>query len=395
MRRKERLESIRKANDLIYDQTDKMKMLKSQRMYSEVVYTRYGQIDTKQAVKEQEKVAEKGFHEGILRQVAEGEAVDKAKAERRREQIEDIKVSRKQQLDECRSRQEEIERKNREEGIRMRLDAQQKLEEDIRNQEEKQRRAAATTVRMMKANEDMKQERLVQIEKERLAELERDAQVEVIDHRKKALKTLEKARFDKSQLTRQKMIDAAVLQLSLKQSGEQKILDKQEQEIKDREDKAIADKQAKADRTWNETVASRTAMLVAKEEALRKQQREDELLANRWREENEEGIRREAQKQADARAEQARIKHIQLEEGKVANLKKAENKLVEIEQARFLASLSSNDDERFVQICKAEIERNIQLGKPVYTLLRALEFVAPQLLAAKTYPEKRGKKKDE
>ncbi len=191
------------------------------------------------------------------------------------------------------------------------------------------------------------------------------------------------------------MIDAAVYQLSLKQNAEQTILNKQEQEIKDREDKAIADKQAKLDKTWNETVASRTAMLVAKEEALRKQQRDDELLANRWREENEEGIRREAQKQANARAEQARIKHIQLADGKEALRRKAEEKLVEREQAKFLSSLSANDDDKFVEICKAEIERNIALGKPVYTLLRALEFTAPQLLASKTIPIKKGAKKED
>ncbi len=148
MRRKERLESIRKANELIYEQTDKMKMLKSQRGYSDVVYTRFQQIDNKQAVKEHEKVLEKKFHEDILRQVESGEAIEQAKAEKRRLQIEEVKISRKAQLDEVRRRQEEETRKNREQGLAMKADAQAKLEEDIRNQEQKQKRAAETTVRM-------------------------------------------------------------------------------------------------------------------------------------------------------------------------------------------------------------------------------------------------------
>jgi hypothetical protein len=40
-----------------------------------------------------------------------------------------------------------------------------------------------------------------------------------------------------------------------------------------------------------------------------------------------------------------------------------------------------------------EIERNVALGKPVYTLLRALEFVAPPLLAAKLIKKQPGERK--
>jgi len=58
--------------------------------------------------------------------------------------------------------------------------------------------------------------------------------------------------------------------------------------------------------------------------------------------------------------------------------------LVEIEQERFLASLNSDNDEKFLEACQAEIERNVKQGKPVYTILRAMEYVPPALLAAKT-----------
>jgi hypothetical protein len=49
-------------------------------------------------------------------------------------------------------------------------------------------------------------------------------------------------------------------------------------------------------------------------------------------------------------------------------------KLRETEQTRFLQTIDTGDEGRFVEICKAEIERNIKAGKPVYTLLRALEY---------------------
>jgi hypothetical protein len=48
------------------------------------------------------------------------------------------------------------------------------------------------------------------------------------------------------------------------------------------------------------------------------------------------------------------------------------------------SSLTKDDDNKFSETCKSEIEKNVLLGKPVYTLLKALEFTQPALLAAKT-----------
>ena len=107
-------------------------------------------------------------------------------------------------------------------------------------------------------------------------------------------------------------------------------------------------------------------------------------MALKFKLENEEAIRLEAEKVAKARAENARIKQIQLEEGRQAQKKRAEDRQAEIEQDRFLASINKDNDEKFLEACKAEIERNVKLGKPVYTLLRAMEYTAPALLAAKT-----------
>ena len=109
-----------------------------------------------------------------------------------------------------------------------------------------------------------------------------------------------------------------------------------------------------------------------------------DALARKFKAENEEGIRLEAEKQARAKEENTRIKLIQLEEGRLAQKKRMEDKLIEVEQDRFLASINKDNDEKFLEACKAEIERNVKLGKPVYTILRAMEYTAPALLAAKT-----------
>ncbi|RYH06430.1 hypothetical protein EON65_42880 [archaeon] len=136
---------------------------------------------------------------------------------------------------------------------------------------------------------------------------------------------------------------------------------------------------------------SRTEQIAAREKEQRQQQIETDALLNRWRVENEAAMETEKQKQIRAREATIKIKTQQYEDGKALAAKRAEEKLIEIEQARFLNSIDNQDDKRFVELCKAEIARNVSLGKPIYTLLRALQFEQPQLLASKTVKVKRTK----
>jgi hypothetical protein len=74
-----RLESISRANKLIYEQTDKMKMLKSQQLFADVIYTRQHQIQRKEIAKESEFVTEQGFHEKIIETVKRGDQEEEEK----------------------------------------------------------------------------------------------------------------------------------------------------------------------------------------------------------------------------------------------------------------------------------------------------------------------------
>jgi hypothetical protein len=53
---------------------------------------------------------------------------------------------------------------------------------------------------------------------------------------------------------------------------------------------------------------------------------------------------------------------------------------------------AERDDKKFTNACKTEITKNVKDGKPIYPLLRALEFVQAPLLAAKTVKVIRQKK---
>ena len=385
------MDAIRKANDLIYSQTDKMKQLKSQKLYADVIATRYEQIDYKQKLKEDERLVDASYHQKTLAEVERLEAVEKAKLAKTQKLVTEIKIKRFDQLDDVRARKEMTEKLEREDGLRMKEKAIASLDAEWKQLEEKKKIAAANNLRMLKANSDLKGIREKMLEAERAAEAERDAEVEVIEARKIALKRLEKERFEKSQLSRQAMIDAAVEQLARTAHVGNAILEKQVQDLKDKEDRKFADKAAMQEQNYAETVASRTAQVEAKKAKLALQKIEDDRLVAKWKRENEEGIEREKEKVIKAHAATVACKATQKADGEAVARKREEDRQREIEQTRFLQSIDVGDEGRFIELCQAEIERNIKAGKPVYTLLRALEYSTPKLLPAKTIPVDRTK----
>lgn len=363
-----------------------MKLLKSQKLYADVIHTRFGQIDHKQDVKNKDVEIDKDYHQKTLKEVARLKALEDEKVEKTRKLVGEIKIARFEQLDEVRRRKEETERLERENGIAMKDKAIASLAAELKEIEAKKKAAAANNLRMLKANSDLKSIREKMIAEEKAAEAERDAEVEGIEARKAALKRLEKERFEKSQVSRQRMIDAAVEQLAKRSNADNALLDRQVQDLKDKEDKKFHDKAARLEAEYAETVASRTAQVEAKRAFLEKQKIEDDFLVAKWKRENEEGIQREKEKVERARQATIACKATQKADGEVVRRQREEDRQREIEQTRFLQSIDVSDESRFVELCQAEIERNIRLGKPVYTLLKALEYSAPKLLPAKTIP---------
>lgn len=386
IRKNQRVEAIRKANDLLYEQTDKMKLLRSQALYCDVLHTRVGQIEEKKKAKDAIKEDNQRYHEVILRKVADGEEAERRKLEAQQKVIEEVKVVRTQQREEARHIREEIARKNREEGERMKAEAKARAEEELREYEAKIRMAAESNARMVKANEDLKAVRLQMKEQEKLAEQERDKEVEKIEYRKKMLKHLEQVRFEKAQVSRQKIIDAAVEQLAKKTSTEQAILEKQVKDLQEREDRLLAEKARIMEKQRREIREQREQQMARKEEEMRREHEEEMANIMRKRQENEEAIRLENEKALKRRQDTIKFKNTQLEEARERARRREEEKLIETEQARFLASTDNQEDTRFLELCKAEIAKNVQQGKPIYPLLRAMEYSQPALIPAKRVP---------
>ena len=277
IRGKQRLDAITRANELLYEQTDRMKMLKSKKLYSDVLHNRAFQIEDKLAAKEVVKKEAADYHQVILAKVKRGEELEQEKELRKQEQIKIIAMARKEQLDDALARKEADRRTQVAIGQAMKERAKEMLAEEIRKEELKHLKAEENKNAVLSANEKLKSLRIQLAQEERKAEEQRDAEVQVIENRKNERKLIE-ARFqEKAQIKRQSIIDAAVKALALKSNTETAVLLKQDKEIKDREDKAIADKAARRKAEWDAIVSSRTNMINVKDEEFMRQYEEGML----------------------------------------------------------------------------------------------------------------------
>lgn len=382
LRRANRLEAIRRANELLYEQTDKMKNLRSQQLYSDVLYSRIDQLEDKKRAKVKTKEEDAVYHQIILEKVAKGDAEDAAKAKKVAEQLRLVGVSRQEQLEEVRRKREIEKEEERQVGLRIKERAREAVEEELRALEEKQRLAHESNLKMIAANEKIKQEKEVIRAQEQLAAEQREREIETTEKRNLARKALEKRRFEKKQVQRQKIIDAAVEALAKKTSNEEYIQAKQEAELQEREDKKIADKEAKRAKEWGEIVASRSAMCEKRKKERAQDRREAMRLSEIATKKALDAIQEEKDKAKHARELTIMTKKMQLQQAVETKRDKLNRKVKEREEERVLQELSSQDDDKFNNIAREKIIEYGKSGKNVIPLMRALEYAQPDLLPA-------------
>ncbi len=389
-RRVQRLEAIKRANNLMYEQTDKMKYLKGAKMYAETLHTRKAQVELKLARKEEEKKRDAEYHQVILQKVADGEKAEKEKEQKVLAKVEVIKKQRRQQVEEVRAKRAAEAAEARAIGEAMKREAAQRIQEDLDEQVRKAERIADANAKTVLANERIKviKAELAEREAAQMATIEEEKAT--IEGRKIAMKALEIRRFEKKQETRQKMIDAAVEQLKKKSNTEQAIAMKQAAEARAKEDAHIAAKEAKRERERQITDKSRQDQIKAKQDKLAREWEEEDRMVKAMIEESERADKAEREKAAREHENIRRLKELQYNEAAKVQRNKIAERLEDINRAKLLMDIGSQDDSKFAEICREQIKQYAADGKPVYTILKALEQTEPVLIPARLDHSKRG-----
>jgi hypothetical protein len=266
----------------------------------------------------------------------------------------------------------------------------ERIQEDLDEQVRKAERIADANAKTVLANERIKviKAELAEREAAQMATIEEEKAT--IEGRKIAMKALEIRRFEKKQETRQKMIDAAVEQLKKKSNTEQAIAMKQAAEARAKEDAHIAAKEAKRERERQITDKSRQDQIKAKQDKLAREWEEEDRMVKAMIEESERADKAEREKAAREHENIRRLKELQYNEAAKVQRNKIAERLEDINRAKLLMDIGSQDDSKFAEICREQIKQYAADGKPVYTILKALEQTEPVLIPARLDHSKRG-----
>lgn len=381
IRRKTRIESIERADTLMYEQTDKMKFLRSQQHYSDAIHTRGFQMQEKQERAMKEKESNALHHQEILRQIAAAEELERQKEEVLERKIKEVAVSRKEQLDEVRAAREMARHEQVEIGKALKEDAVTRLEEERLGRIDRERRNRESNEAMTKSNAALKDIRDELQAAEEEAMRRREDEVEVIDNRKKVRKALEVRKFEKAQVTRQKMIEAATKALASQNNKAQTIMEKQATEQRAKEDKHLADKEQKRLTEWNNIKESRAAQV---------QRRKDEKIAGAVA---DDIVLKATLQDSLVKAETEFAKERKAREATIANKRETYQTAMDMEKSKKEAQQREREhdmkfkdqiekeDDKFTRICKKEIERYAADGKPLYPLYTALQAKPQEIMA--------------
>lgn len=380
LRRIERLNAINRANDLLYEQTDCMKVLRSKELLSDCLHDRKYQIKDKEQVKVAEKVREAHYHEVVLTTVKSLEEKEREKQAAMQRRIADVATVREQQLKEVRGQRAAYRAEQVAIGEQMRRDAEALAEEEHRNAIEKARITKEKNYEFLMGNEQLKEiKRQLQIQ-EAKDDAKRESEVGVLENRKKVRKALEQRKFEKAQETRLKMIERATEVLAKKQSGDNALLNKQVNEQRQKEDKKFADKEAHREAEWQKTVESRRQQVDSKKLRTEAERQEEEALIANWRRQADDDNDKEVRKIRKAHEDNINLKKLQKAQSLEREREKHEMALLDAERERLYREKGDEEDLRFKEICKKEIERYAADGKPLYPLYRAMEYKQPDLL---------------
>jgi hypothetical protein len=381
LRRVERLHAIGRANDLLYEQTDCMKVLRSKELLSDCLHDRKYQMADKEQVKVVDREREASYHQVVLQTVRGLEGKEKEKEAANLKRIADVAVVREDQLRQVRGARAAHATEQIAIGEHMRRDAEALAEEEQRNAVEKARTTKEKNYEFMMGNEQLKEiKRQMKIQDDKDGE-KREAEVGVIENRKKVRKALEHRKFDKAQQTRLRMIEKATEILAAKATGDNALLNRQVNELREKEDKYFADKETHREAEWDKTIQSRRQQVQAKKDRTEVERKEEESMIDNWRRVAGEENDREERKIQKAHHDNVHLKKLQKAQGLERDRSRHEMDLLDAERERLYRDKGDEEDARFKEICKKEIQRYAADGKPLYPLYRALEYKQPDILA--------------
>ena len=360
VRAQERKVRIERANRMIYEQTDRMKVLKSQLMFSDIVAHRDRQIEEKKYWGAMEKEMDKMWHQEILRQCKEYDVKEAKDEAARKAKFKHIAEVQTKQLEEYKNKYIAQLRAEREEGIKIAEACVREVAEEKAKIQASKARDIANMIATKKGNEKLQELRKEFAKKEALEDAAIAKYAADKEKMQKMRAEREQEQFDRAQRKRQKIIDDAIAAMSKFASNEEAVLAKQQAEARAKEDAKFADK-ARKQREMREAIEESRKM---QNDMRQKQKDEDDALAlemqRRWKLRNEQlnaDEKRERKERYDAAKAHQAFLLAQAEEKKRERREEREGSL---RQAKIAQQVSAEEEGRFFD----EVRKALQNMEP-------------------------------
>jgi len=157
LQKTKRMEAIERANSLLYEQTDKMKQLRSKQLESDVLYDRQNQVKEREFKEKQEVTRTSYYYNLEVKLREEGDRKEAEEMEKREEQNKLIAAQQQEQLQKFKENYIQGLRKEKREGeaIKKKVEADQLKEKEEAQRRRREAKQAAVDTKI--ANEQLRQ----------------------------------------------------------------------------------------------------------------------------------------------------------------------------------------------------------------------------------------------
>lgn len=372
IQKQKRMDAIERANMLLYEQTDKMKMLRSAQLFSDVMQDRAYQVQEQKMMQEMEKVRDDRFLAIQNALVAEGDAKEREESRKREEKNQLMAKQQQEQLQEF--KQAYIDRllleKREGELIKIKVadDMVKQKEEEARRKREAIQAALDTKI----ANQQLEELRSEQAKEEAKIEAKRKAEAAYKEHQAARTKKQKALRFAEKQRLKQAMIDRATEQLKQLKLANDNREEKQAAEARAAEDAELERRRQRRERQQEAIDRSRAMQLEMRRRRKQKDAEANQMMAQHWRERNEQVEEEEKAEEMERLARNIKVRqHL---ERQMAQQRRGK---MEERAARLLAdqetmNMLGEEDKRFMRLAEAELQEAEAEGKNTVPIRKAM-----------------------
>lgn len=374
MRKRVTAETLQRAKLLQYEEIERVKLLRSQQLYTDVIETRQNQLKEKEEEVRRNKMEESLWHERTMNNIQQSTKKEENSLKLKKQKAVEIALAtEKQKLEaEARTGLMKFKRMGEEKTFIRKLE-----EDNTKALEVLKKNKLETRNKLMKDMEKLAMDVKIKKNQERMNEMDdeerRQRDIERSSFVAKARSDLEVKHFQERQADRKLLSHRASKELEMRASREVEIFIRDQKAI---EDKEYARKEEETRRQLELEKAvheSRKKQISLKQEQKKKEKELDSTYVIKANNQCLADLAREKGKKAERRKTNLEYKRLQEEQTTIFVQKQAKHRQAEMEGAMNVKRALDTEDDIFRDFAVKEVERFRSQGKKTDLLKKVLQ----------------------